>query len=71
MQSKPTACTACALFTLHNCTKRLCILLTSTVVSRKYAPPHCNLSLSTKRREGLYMGCDNFSHDYTLPSSKA
>ena len=39
------------------------------VVSRKYAPPPFrNLSLSTKRREGLYAGCDNFSHNYALPS---
>ena len=36
----------------------------NTVVSRKYAPPFCNLSLSTKRRGGLYAGCDNFSRDY-------
>ena len=27
-----------------------------------------NLSLSTKRRGGLYAGCDNFSCDYALPS---
>ena len=42
-----------------------------TVVSRKYAPPPlCNLSLSTKRRGGLYAGCDDFSRDYApLPSS--
>ena len=33
-------------------------------------PSFCNLSLSTKRREGLYAGCDNFSGDYTLPSVK-
>ena len=32
-------------------------------------PPFCNLSLSTKRRGGLYVGCDNFSHDYAPPSS--
>ena len=31
-------------------------------------PPFCNLSLSTKRRGGLYTGCDNFSRDYALPS---
>ena len=37
-----------------------------TVVSRKY-----NLSLSTKRRGSLYVGCDNFSRDYALPSDKA
>ena len=42
-----------------------------TVVSRKYAPPFCNLSLSTKRRGGLYAGCDNFSRDYALPFDKA
>ena len=41
-----------------------------TVMSRKYAPSFCNLSLSTKRR-GLYAGCDNFSRDYALPSDKA
>ena len=34
---------------------------TTTVVFRKYAPPFCNLSLSTKRRGGLYTGCDNFN----------
>ena len=33
-------------------------------------PPFCNLSLSTKRREGLYAGCDNLSCDYALPSGK-
>ena len=32
-------------------------------------PPFCNLSLSTKRRGGLYTGCDDFSRDYALPSS--
>ena len=31
-------------------------------------PPFCNLSLSTKHRGDLYTGCDNFSHDYALPS---
>ena len=31
-------------------------------------PPLCNLSLNTKRREGLYVGCDIFSRDYTLPT---
>ena len=31
-------------------------------------PHFCNLSLSTKRRGGLYAGCDNFSRDYALPS---
>ena len=31
-------------------------------------PPFCNLSLSTKRRGGLYAGCDNFSRNYALPS---
>jgi len=36
-----------------------------TVVSRKYAPPFCNLSLSTKP---LHAGCDN---DYALYSGKA
>ena len=40
-----------------------------TVVSRKYAPP-LPLALSTKRRGGLYAGCDNFSCDYALPSDK-
>jgi len=34
-------------------------------------PPFCNLSLSTKRRGGLYAGCDNFSRDYALPFDKA
>ena len=34
-------------------------------------PPFCNLSLSTKCRGGLYVGCDNFSCDYALPSGKA
>jgi len=43
----------------------------STVVSRKYAPPFCNLSLSTERRGGLYAGCTNFSRDYALPFDKA
>ena len=44
--------------------------VTYTVVSRKCAPPppFCNFSLSTKRRGGLYAGCDNFSRDYVLPS---
>ena len=41
-----------------------------TGVSHKYAPPFCNLSLSTKLMGGLYAGCDNFSHDYALPSDK-
>ena len=31
-------------------------------------PPFCNLRLSRKRRGGLYVGCDNFSRDYALPS---
>ena len=31
-------------------------------------PPFCNLSLSTNRKGGLYVGCDIFSRDYTLPS---
>ena len=31
-------------------------------------PPFCNFSLSTKRKGGLYAGCDNFSRDYALPS---
>ena len=26
--------------------------------------PFCNLSLSTKRRGGLYAGCNDFSRDY-------
>ena len=39
-----------------------------TVVSRKYTLAYCNLSLSTKRGGGLYVGCDNFSHDSALPS---
>jgi len=43
---------------------------TSTVVSRKYALP-LQLSLSTKRKGGLYAGCDNFSRDYSLLSDKA
>ena len=30
--------------------------------------PFCNISLSTKRRGGLYAGCDDFSRDYALPS---
>ena len=30
-------------------------------------PPFCNLSLSTKRRGGLYAGCDDFSRDYAPP----
>ena len=30
-------------------------------------PPFCNLSLSTKRRGGLYAGCDIFSRDYAPP----
>ena len=34
-----------------------------TVVTRKYAPPFCNLSLSTKRRGGLYAGCDTLPRD--------
>ena len=38
-----------------------------TVVSCKYAPDFCNLSLSTKRRGGLYAGCDDFSRDYAPP----
>ena len=36
-------------------------------MSHKYAPPFCNLSLSTKHREGLYAGCDIFSCDYAPP----
>ena len=31
-------------------------------------PPFCNLSFSTKRREGLYARCNDFSCDYALPS---
>ena len=42
--------------------------LNNTVVSRKYAPPFCNLSLSTKRRGGLYTGSDIFSRDYAIYS---
>ena len=34
-------------------------------------PPFSNLGLSTKRRRGLYVGCNNFSCDYALPSDKA
>ena len=30
-------------------------------------PPFCNLSFSTKRRGGLYAGCDGFSRDYAPP----
>ena len=30
-------------------------------------PPFCNLSLSTKRRGGLYAGCADFSRDYAPP----
>ena len=33
-------------------------------------PPFCNFSFSTKRRGGLYAGCDNFSRDYALPSDE-
>ena len=33
-------------------------------------PPLWNLSLSTKHRGGLYMGCDNFSRDYAPPPSE-
>ena len=41
----------------------------SLIMNFKYAPPpFCNLSLSTKRRGGLYVGCNNFSRDYALPS---
>ena len=40
----------------------------NTIVSLRYVPPFCNLSLSTKHRGGLYVGCDIFSHDYALPS---
>ena len=39
-----------------------------TVVSRKYAPPFATLALVQNARGGLYAGCDNFSHDYALPS---
>ena len=47
--------------------------LCNTVVSRKYAPPpppptFCNLSLSTRPRMGLHVGCDDFFRDYALPS---
>ena len=38
-----------------------------TIVSCKYAPPFCNLTLSTKRRGGSYTGCDIFSHHYAPP----
>ena len=31
-------------------------------------PPSRNLSLSTKRRGGLYAGCEDFSRDYAPPS---
>ena len=30
-------------------------------------PPFCNLGLSTKRRGGLYAGCNDFSRDYAPP----
>ena len=33
-------------------------------------PPFCNLNLSTKRKGGLYAGCDIFSRDYALPRSR-
>ena len=46
----------------------MCSLTYITVVSCKYAPL-CNLSLSTKRRGGLYVGCDIFSRDYAPPAS--
>ena len=42
-----------------------------TVVSRKYAPPFATLALVQNTGGGLYVGCDNFSHDYALPSDKA
>ena len=48
-----------------------CLHMPTTVVSRKKPPPpppFCNLSLSTKRRVGLYAGCDYFSRDYAPPS---
>ena len=31
-------------------------------------PLFCSLSPITKRRGGLYVGCNNFSRDYALPS---
>ena len=49
--------------------KELCWrLLLAILVIPQICPPFCNLSLSTKRRGGLYAGCDNFSRDYALPS---
>ena len=44
------------------------VLVVITLVSCKYSI--AILSLSTKCRGGLYVGCDNFSHDYTLLSGK-
>ena len=42
-----------------------------TIVSRKYAPPPlATLALvqNAGGGGGLHVGCDNLSHDYTLPS---
>ena len=41
-----------------------------TVVSRKYAPPPPFATLASVQNAGgrLYVGCDDFSCDYALPS---
>ena len=47
--------------------EKMCLEVSTTVVSRKYAPPFATLALVPKRRRGLYVGCDIFSRDYALP----
>ena len=46
------------------------VIKVNTVVSHKYVPPFAILAL-VQNAGGLYAGCDNFSRDYALPSSKA
>ena len=49
--------------------KKVIPLCTSCSVPQ-VCPPICNLSLSTKRRGGLYAAYDIFSRDYALSQSR-
>ena len=40
-------------------------------VPQIHPPPFATLALVQNAGGGLYAGCDNFSHDYVLPSDKA
>ena len=68
---------SCSVTSVDKAIRQLTNISGEMQVKRKYRsvsqirPPFCNLSPSTKRRGGLYAGCDNFSRDYALPSDKA